>query len=408
MSRPRALARVRERYRRLPWWARVLVVFAASRVVTTVILLAFAAVQARNPWTGPSPSYLDFAAIWDGDWYKRIALFGYPTTLPVDSSGHVAQNAWAFLPAYPALVRTITIATHSSFEVVALVVAVGFSIGTVLVLYRLMAIVLPSSTALFTVALFCFAPLSPILQVDYAESMALFFLALALLLLLRRSYWLTIPVVLVAALTRPLGLAFALALGLHVIHRFWRMRGGEPFPVRERVAAIVATLASGVWGLLWPVIAWAVTGSPSAYTDTELAWRASYIGYHDLLPFLPWIEGGNWWFQWFGFWPQSGVGAIAVGVLVALFALLMLTPAVRRLGVDLRLWVVAYVVYLLAVFFPQSSTFRLLMPLFPLLGAVALPRSRVYRAIVLVLCIAGQVGWVAIAWWIDGSDWTPP
>ena len=46
----------------------------------------------------------------------------------------------------------------------------------------------------------------------------------------------------------------------------------------------------------------------------------------------------------------------------------MFTPAVKRLGVDLRFWVASYALYLLAVFFPQSSTFRLLMPMFPLLG----------------------------------------
>ena len=51
------------------------------------------------------------------------------------------------------------------------------------------------------------------------------------------------------------------------------------------------------------------------------------------------------------------------------------TPWVRRLGVDLRFWMLSYALYLLAVFFPQSSTFRLLVPLAPALGALAIPRS---------------------------------
>ena len=49
-----------------------------------------------------------------------------------------------------------------------------------------------------------------------------------------------------------------------------------------------------------------------------------------------------------------------------------------RLGVDIRLWLGSYALYLLAVFFPQSSTFRLLAPMFPILGALAVPRSRLY------------------------------
>ncbi|MFW8745944.1 hypothetical protein, partial [Mesorhizobium japonicum] len=71
------------------WWVQVLIVFAASRVVTTAILLAFASAQQANPWTGPSPDYWRFASIWDGNWYKIVALVGYPTTLPIGSDGHV-------------------------------------------------------------------------------------------------------------------------------------------------------------------------------------------------------------------------------------------------------------------------------------------------------------------------------
>ena len=60
------------------------------------------------------------------------------------------------------------------------------------------------------------------------------------------------------------------------------------------------------------------------------------------------------------------------------------------------------------MFFPQSSVFRLLMPLAPGLGALALPRSRVYRILLALVFIALQVGWTYIGWWVDGADWTPP
>jgi hypothetical protein len=48
------------------------------------------------------------------------------------------------------------------------------------------------------------------------------------------------------------------------------------------------------------------------------------------------------------------------------------------------------------------------MPLFPLLGALALPRSRVYRVAMVVLFLAMQVGWIAICWGVAGADWSPP
>ncbi len=70
------------------------------------------------------------------------------------------------------------------FPVIAPLVSTAFALGAALLFYRLMSRFLPGSAALFAVVLFCIAPLSPILQVAYAESMHLFLLFAALLLLL--------------------------------------------------------------------------------------------------------------------------------------------------------------------------------------------------------------------------------
>lgn len=388
------------RYRLTPWWARVFAIFVVSRIVTTAIMLAFAARQGANAWTGAHPGYLDFAKLWDGHWYFIIAVAGYPSELPVTDDGHVGENAWAFMPAYPGLVRGLMFATGLDYRTLAVFVSVAFALATALVFYRLMRLVLPDATALFAVVLYCFAPLSPILQVAYAESMHAFFLTLALYLLLRRDYWMLLPVVVVMSLTRPSGLAFALALGLHVVHR-WATRARDPFSRREVVASVVVGAVSVVAGFAWLLVAAAATGSLTAYTDTELAWRAAYVGYQELVPLVPWILGAN-------FWLPGGFGVILLILLVGGFVAFMFSPWVRRLGVDLRFWVASYALYLLAVFFPQSSTFRLLVPIFPLWGALAQPRSWVYRLALVLLCVAGQVGWIHIAWWVDGYDWTPP
>jgi hypothetical protein len=384
------------------------VVFVASRVVTTVILLAFAAAQQQNPWTGPHPDYFSFASLWDGHWYDIVAVVGYPTTLPVGSDGHVAQNAWAFLPAYPALVRLFM--GVGTWEVVSVIVSVAFAAGAALLFFRLMARVLPAGSALFATVLFCTAPLSPILQVAYAESMGLFFLFLALLLLLDRRYLLLIPVVVVLGFTRPGAIAFAALLLLHLIHRFVTRRR-DPLTVGDLLKIVVAGLASFAAGIAWPVIAGLVTGDHNAYTETELSWRVLYLGhYDDLVPFQGWIEGADWWLRWIHVpFPASLVlGCVGLALLVAIVAVLLFSPWARRIGVDLRLWIAAYGLYLLAVFFPQSSVFRVLMPMAPALGAFAVPRNRAWRITLVVLGILGQIGWIYIAWWVDGYDWSPP
>ena len=398
------------RYRLTPWWVKVLVIFVASRVVTTTIIMSFAARQDANPWTGPKPNYFDFAAIWDGHWYYIISIVGYPWTLPVTADGRVGENAWAFMPAYPAVVRFFMGLTGQGFPVVAVGVSVAFSLAAALLFYKLMHLALPGGTALFAVVLFCAAPLSPILQVSYAESMHLLLLTLALYLLVQRRYWMLIPVVAIMSLTRPSGLAFALTMLLHVGYRWWMQRptarDREEFAPRDRVASISVGLFSAFSGVAWLLIAWAVTGSITAYTDTELAWRAAYIGHGQFVPFTAWVSATAFWAPWFGM--SQPLLLVLLVIVVAGFFAVLLSPWARRIAVDLRFWMASYALYLLAIFFPQSSLFRLLMPLFPALGVLALPKSTTYRLLLVALCMVGQWTWVQFGWWVDGRDWTPP
>jgi hypothetical protein len=402
----------RSLYDRTPWWGKVLVIFLASRIVTTIILLVFAQMQLANPWTGAHPDYFSFSGLWDSTWYHIIGTSGYPSVLPHTTDGHIDQSAWAFLPAYPFLVALFAAPfgraalDGNGFFVAGDFVSVAFAAGAALMFYRLLVRQLGASSALFSVVLFCFAPLSAIFQVSYAESMQVFLLMCVLWFLQQRRYWTMLPFIALVSFTRPTGLAIALMMAGHVIYR-WVGRKRDPFPVAERVASVVVGIASALLGYAWPWIAGLVTGVPNAYTATELAWRQPYIGWVNLVPFQPWIQGAEWWVtEW---WGANSVLAIALlVVVVALFAALMFTPWVKKIGVDLRLWVASWAIYLLAVFFPQSSTFRLLIPAFPLLGALSVPRSRWFRIGLVGLFIVGQIGWIYIAWWSDGYDWTPP
>jgi hypothetical protein len=402
------------RWRLLPWWQKVLLIFLASRIVTTIIFAIFAVAQPLSYRTTASPDYFTFASLWDGQWYWLISLSGYPSALPHNDLGQVTENAWAFLPGYPAVMWVLTLGHHLPFPIIAPLVSTVFAAGAALLFYRLMAMKLPGSTALFAVVLFCTAPLSPILQVSYAESMALFLLFAALILLLQRRYLLLIPVAAAMALTRPSGFAFALLLLLHLIHRITLSRRTDrkrdPLDARSFASIVAVGLTTAFAAVLWPIVAGIVTGVPNAYTATELVWRRAYIGEQDLLPFTPWFQGAEWWLKW---WHVPDVLALALGIvgvlaLIGGFGAFLLSRWAKPLGIDLRLWMLSYAVYLLAVFFPQSSTFRLLVPLAPALGGLAIPQNRLYRVVLVVAGIAGQIGWLYIAWWVDGQDFTPP
>ncbi|WP_022894488.1 hypothetical protein [Agromyces subbeticus] len=389
----------RVRWRLAPWWAKVVVIFLGARAITTVMVLGLASVQGANPWTGARPGYFEYANLWDARWYQIIWLGGYPRELPLTEAGQVAENAWAFLPVYPMLVGVVTW-FGVPWNAASVVIALLAGLGAALVTHRLMSRFLEPDRALFAVVLFSVAPVSPIMQFGYAESLGLLWLALALLLLVDRRYGWLVPVIAVWAFTRPGALAFALTLGLHWIWRWWS-RKRDPFPMRERVLAASVAVFAGLVGLAWPGIVWAVTGNLHGYTATELSWRSAYIGYRELVPFTAWFQSGDWWLH-------QPLGTIVVLALIAAFAVTLFLPAVRRLGVDLRLWLASYALYLLAVFFPQSSTFRILVPMFPLVGALAQPRAAWYRWGMVALSLLLQLGWLLIAWGVDGRDWTPP
>ena len=350
---------------------------------------------------GASPGFFDYAALWDGQWYWYIAANGYPTTLPLDSSGLVAENQWAFMPLYPAIVSGLAGAIGIPWPTAAFLVSLAFGFAAALVLYRLFRIRLDHTQSLFAVTLFAVSPLSFILQMAYAESMQLFFLALALLLVERRRWLWLVAVIPVMALTRPTGLAFALMLALYFVVR-WLTRDREPFPARDRWWVIALTALSGVMGLAWPAIAWAVTGSVTAYTDTELAWRSAWIGQQHLIPFTPWFQAAP-------FWVGAALAPLLVIVLVAGFAaVLLFVPAVKRLGHPMRLWMAAYGIYLFAFFFPQSSVLRILMPMFPLAGALAVPRSTTFRTVLIAGSLALQFAWLWVTWGPVSTWWSIP
>jgi hypothetical protein len=384
----------------MPWWLAVTIVFIAGRVISTAMLIWFADHQLANDWTGAHPNFGDFSSIWDGRWYNLIAENGYPTILPHDAEGHVQQNSWAFLPLYPALCKLFMVLTGLDWNTVAISVSVIAAFGATLIIYKLFAHFLQVQQAFFAIILFSVAPVAPIYQVAYAESLQLLLIATALLLLVRRQYLWIIPVAILLGFTRPGALALALTLGLHGIFRYVKGRRAG-FPMRERWKLIAATFASLVAGFAWAGIAGLVTGVPSAYVQTELSWRAAYVGWVELVPFTPWLQAAQYWFS-------APMSYFVLAGALALFAAVIFAPASRRLGLDMRLWMFSYSVYLLAVFFPQSSTFRLLAPMFPALGMFAAPKSKLYRIVLVIVFLALQWYWIAFCWAISDYDWSPP
>lgn len=395
------------------WWgqapiaARIGILYGASRVVTTLFFVFAAMQSSAGSRFGADATIGSLAMGWDAQWYWFAAVHGYPSELPVTDDGLTRENPWAFMPLYAYLAQIIGL-PFRSWPIAAVLISVVAGYLACLVLYRMLRLRLDESASQWAVLFFASAPLAALFQVGYAESLFLLWLFLSLYVVLRRRYaWLYLLVPLMG-FTRPGVLAFSLFLALHGIHR-WITRRRDPLATREVVHIVATGLLAAVVGFSWQVIAGFVTGDPGAYLATELAWRRNWIAepVAAFFPFDGFIAGAEFWFTNWGLGATAGY--IALGLLVAgLAALLLFEPHVKRLGVDVRLWSASYLLYLLAVFFPQSSIFRLLVPLSPLWGAAAVPRSTAWRVGVLAACLLGQWWWIYNMYALGNTYWQIP
>ncbi|WP_407360824.1 hypothetical protein [Microbacterium sp. LBN7] len=395
------------RWAQAPLALRIAVIYLVARVVTTGFFLAAASISTSLSRFGADAGLIDFVLGWDAQWYWLVAESGYPAELPLTDSGDVAENAWAFMPVFAYAAKALGF-VFGSWGAGAFLLSFVAGYLACLALHRLLRDRIGASAATWAVVFFAAGPLAAMFQVGYAETLFLLLLFLALDAMTRRRYaWLYVLIP-VMAFTRPGILAFALYIGLHGIVR-WVRRRDDPLTGVE-IAHIVAlgALATAT-GFAWQLLAGVVTGDPGAYLATELAWRRHWIagGVEGFVPFEGWVQASQFWFGLWGLPVWAGPVALALLVVAAGAALLYL-PQVRALGTDLRLWSASYLLYLLAVFFPQSSTFRLLLPLSPMWGALAVPRSRWWRVGVLVLCLVGQWAWILPMYALGNTFWQVP
>ncbi|MEV7875954.1 hypothetical protein [Microbacterium sp. NPDC089188] len=394
-------------WERLPVAARIALIYVAARLVTTGFFLLASALSGPGSRYGVSPSLGDLALGWDAQWYWFAAVSGYPEHLPITTTGNVAENAWAFMPLYAFLSAGLG-SLLGSWGAGAVAISLAAGYGASVMLYALLRERIGGSAAMWAVVFFASGPLAALFQVGYAEALFLFLLFLALWCVQQRRWGWLYVLVPVMGFTRPGALAFALFLGLYGIHRFLRRRA-EPLPVSEIVHVVALGALSSVVGFAWQAIAAVVTGQPSAYLATELAWRRNWIADAGgtFVPVEGWVQGARFWFTQWGLGPLAGVIALVLlvgGITVALVVL----PQVRALGIEVRLWSASYLIYLLLVFFPQSSIFRLLVPVSPLWGALAIPRSRAWRLGVLAVALLGQWWWIYNMYALGNAFWQIP
>ena len=382
------------------------VVFLLGVYVVTRVLALLAMLVSATWFQTPAgvghldPGLGDILGSWDGVWYERIATSGYPIPLPADpETGLLTYSAWAFYPAFPMLVRVL-MWTGMPFLVAGVALNVVVGALAVLLVWRCLHFALHAAPqparerlALVAAALWCLYPATGILLMPYTEALAALLIAASLLLLMQRRYLLVALVAIALGFTRAAAPAIACAVLAHLVLRWREDRAAGVSPLRgHRLSAVVMIAATAVSTLAWPVVVGVTSGLPMAFFDVQAAWGQK----PESGPFVLWLS-----------WAWDAHGVIGVTILVALVATyvaLILGRHGRWLAMELRVWALAYPLYLLAVVRPITSMWRFLLLDFPIAALVASVAMRTSTGARVVDHWRRRVGVVALVL-IGGMVW---
>jgi hypothetical protein len=348
--------------------AFLLVVYAASRLLALLAMLVSATWFQTPAGVGHlDPTLGDVLGSWDGVWYERIARHGYPVPLPADpDTGLLTYSAWAFYPGFPMLVRLLML-TGLPFLAAAVALNVVLGAAAVLLVWRCLHFALHAQPqpardrlALAAAALWCLYPATGILLMPYTEALACLLVAGSLLLLMQRRYLAVAAVALALGFTRGVAPALGCAVVAHLVLRWREDRAAGTQPLDgDRARAVLMVVATAASSLAWPVLVGVASGLPMAFFDVQAAWGQN----PESGPFGLWVAWA---------WDARGlVGVLVLLALVGTYIALVLGRHGAWLAMELRVWALAYPLYLLAVVRPITSMWRFLLLDFPVAALVA-------------------------------------
>jgi hypothetical protein len=348
----------------LPAWVVARVLVAAAAVVAVVV--------ADRLTPGAHPHQLSEGLLtWDGTWYRDIATGGYHST---------ADEGLRFFPLFPLLGRLLSLGATSAMGPMLVIIANVASLVMLVFVRRLVQFegrsLAVADRAVWLMALF---PSAFVLVWGYAEGLMLAAAVGGLWAARKHAWWWAALAGVVAAGSRPLGVALAIPVAIELV-RVWRTSS-----TADRLSGVVAV------------------GAPIAAFGAYLGWVRAEYG-DALLPFRvqdqlrdtinPFSR------VWEGLGQVFGPDRFGDGLHVP-FALLF----VALLVATFRLWPVSYGAYATVVLVAAlsadnlNSLERYGLNAFPLvLTLTVLSRDdRVDRG-VLAVCGGGFVALASLAW----------
>jgi hypothetical protein len=316
---------------------------------------------------------------WDGGWFVRVAVDGYPHGYTFGANGELEANELAFFPLYPMLIRGVS-ALGLDAGSAAIAVSWLASIGAAIALHLLGTTLHNRRAGWALVAICCAAPVSVVLSMAYSEGLFLALVAGMLAAAHRRVWWAAGLLGLAAALTRPTGAAAAVALAVAAAVAVREARASGHRGTWKPVVATLVAMAGVPAYLGWVALR---VGDPDAWFRIQAAgWGTSFDFGASTVTFL-------------GRTLSTGDGWVPISVALILLA------ALAAAGVALagRPWLplAVYGVIAMILVYGQAGFYhskpRLLLPvlltLLPAVLAAARARSRVVVPAVVAWALFG-------------------
>lgn len=332
---------------------------------------------------------------WDGGWYLRSALEGYPDRVPTDAAGEAIRSTLAWPPVFPWLghLGAAVLPAHPTGGASVVMVAVSAA-GGLVAAWMLCLALLPSfgaSRAIGSAVVWAALPATPVFVMGYSEGLFSALVFASLWATTRRRYVLAGALLLPAGLIRVTVLPFAVALVVAMVVDRRRTRS---VPL-ARMAAATVLAAAGTVG--WPVLLGLREGSPNAYAFAQSAWGRSSVPFAET---LQWLRDG--WQQV----PTMNSVVAAVTVVVYLVAAVVVSRD-RQAPLAVRVLAVVAPVFVIASG-AVASTVRYFVP-DPALAITVrrwVPRTALLVAVI-VLISALRVSWI-LAFPAAPPDSMPP
>jgi hypothetical protein len=335
-----------------------LAVYAASRLVLAVVAVVTDAIWHRGLMTELTN--------WDGVWYVRLALHGYPDH--VVSQGYTTLG---FFPLYPMLMWLVAHVFFCSVGVAGVAIAlVGGFVATLLVEKLALGWWGPEG-ARRAVAFCCFFPGAVVFSMAYSEGIFIP-LAAGCILACEHRRWLAAGVLAgCATAVGPDGIVLIVVCAVAAAMELRRVGWHDPAFRRSLVAPLLSPVGIGAFGLFL----WTWTGSPWA---SLIAQRDGWGERTDLLALVHQArtlldEIALPHFHYHSINLNLPVGLAGAVVLVIGLVLLVRQP--RSVSLEARIW--AFGVAILTVtskYVPPNP--RFLLVAFPILAAIAVGVTR--------------------------------